>query len=144
MPRYWIITACREHVKNGVEGGFAQACHGKATPLNKMNQGDYVIYYSSKEFFAEKQLCQKFTAVGQIKTGDVYQYAMSESFHPFRIGVEFFNSRDIPIRPLISRLDFIPNKTRWGYPFRWGILEISAHDFQIISECMLDDKKRYV
>jgi hypothetical protein len=28
--KYWITVASKDHVKIGVEEGFAQACHGKA------------------------------------------------------------------------------------------------------------------
>lgn len=47
--KYWIIVASKDHVKNGVADGIAQACHGKSGPLNKMNKGDFVIYYSGKQ-----------------------------------------------------------------------------------------------
>ncbi len=49
--RYWIIVASKDHVKNGASEGIAQGCHGKASPLRRMNKGDYVIYNSGKQFF---------------------------------------------------------------------------------------------
>lgn len=33
-------------IKIGVAGGFAQACHGKKSPLQKMKVGDWLAYYS--------------------------------------------------------------------------------------------------
>ncbi|MGG1220830.1 EVE domain-containing protein, partial [Priestia endophytica] len=27
--RYWVGVASRDHVMKGVQGGFAQLCHGK-------------------------------------------------------------------------------------------------------------------
>jgi hypothetical protein len=39
MTRYWIGVASKEHVQRGVLGGFAQVCHGKAGPLNRMEEG---------------------------------------------------------------------------------------------------------
>jgi len=122
--KYWVIVASKEHVKNGIKGGFAQACHGKATPLRKMSKDDYIIYYSSKEFFTKKDKCQEFTAIGKVKNDNIYQFEMSPSFYPFRLDIEFLKSKDISILPLINDLDFIPNKQKWGYPFRWGILQI--------------------
>ena len=139
--KYWIITASKEHVKTGVKGGFAQACHGKASPLKKMNTGDFVIYYSSKEFFNKKDKCQEFTAIGKVKNDEVYQFEMSPDFCPFRLDIEFFKARDISILPLIDDLEFIPNKQKWGYPFRWGTLQINEHDFKLISNLMFNGKE---
>lgn len=137
--KYWIITASKEHVQDGARGGFAQACHGKSTPLRKMNKGDYVIYYSSKEYFDKKEKCQKFTAIGQVKADEIYQFEMTPEFCPFRIDIDFLESNEISIIPLINELEFIPNKQKWGYPFRWGILEINKHDFELISTLMLNE-----
>lgn len=139
--KYWIITASKEHVKNGVKGGFAQACHGKATPLKKMKTGDFVIYYSSKEFFNKKDKCQEFTAIGKVKNDKVYQFELSPDFCPFRLDIEFFQARDISILPLIDNLELIPNKQKWGYPFRWGTLQINEHDFKLISNLMFNGKE---
>ncbi|PIE78957.1 MAG: EVE domain-containing protein [Candidatus Delongbacteria bacterium] len=135
--KYWIIVASKEHVKNGVKGGFAQACHGKATPLKKMKNGDYIVYYSSKLYFNKNDKCQEFTAIGRVKNDKVYSFQISPEFCPFRIDIEFFKARDISILPLIDDLQFIENKQKWGYPFRWGTLQINEHDFKLISNLML-------
>lgn len=134
---YWIITASKDHVEKGLEGGFAQAGHGKSSPLKKMKRGDSVIFYSSKEYFDKKDKCQEFTAIGKVKSNDIYQVEMTPGFCPFRIDIDFFESKDVPIRPLINELDFIPNKQKWGYPFRWGTIQINQHDFELISNKML-------
>lgn len=137
--KYWIIVASREHVKTGEAGGFAQACHGKATPLKKMQTGDYVIYYSSKKYFNQTDKCQAFTAIGKVKDDHVYQVEMSPTFQPFRIDMEFLPSKEVSILPLIEDLTFIQNKQKWGYPFRWGTLAINEADFQLIAGYMLND-----
>ncbi|WP_302850178.1 EVE domain-containing protein [Polaribacter cellanae] len=102
-----------------------------------MKKGDFVIYYSSKEYFDKKDKCQEFTAIGQVKSNDIYPFEMTPEFCPFRIEIDFLESKDISILPLIDELDFIPNKQKWGYPFRWGTLQIGKHDFQLISKLML-------
>ena len=136
MPKYWIGVASREHVQTGVRKGIAQVCHGKGGPLKRMLPGDWIIYYSPVEKFREKIPCQKFTAIGKIKDNDPYQFCMSENFVPWRRDVNFFKSKDVDINPLIDQLDFIQNKSRWGFPFRWGCLEISEKDFILISNKM--------
>lgn len=102
--------ASRDHVQNGVAGGFAQACHGKASPLRRMRPGDHVMYYSSKEKFGEEAKCQRFTAIGTVKDERVYSRAMSETFVPFRRDVVFEPCQETPIAPLIDQLSFIADK----------------------------------
>ena len=111
--KYWIIVASKDHVQMGVAGGFAQACHGKAQPLKRMQEGDGILYYSSKRHFGKEDKCQAFTAI------------------------TFVDCEETPIANLIELLDFIPNKKAWGYPFRFGILEISENDFKLIASKML-------
>ena len=69
---------------------------------------------------------------------------MNENFCPSRIDIEFFESTDVSILPLIHQLNFISNKSRWGYPFRWGILEIGQNDFDIIADQMLSSREELV
>ncbi len=135
--RYWIGIASKEHVKTGVAGSFCQLCHGKAQPLKRMAVGDGLIYYSSKERFGEDTLCQQFTAIGEVVGSEVYPFEMFPGFVPHRKDIHFFSARDISIRPLIERLSFIKDKTRWGYAFRFGHLEIPKEDFELIASEML-------
>ena len=134
---YWIGVASKDHIKNGVKGGFCQLCHGKEQPLKRMKKGDWIVYYSPKEVFQEKVPCQKFTAIGKVIGEDVYAVEMSPQFVPFRRDIEFIACKEVEIRPLIERLDFIKNKKSWGYSFRYGHLKISEKDFKLISTEML-------
>ncbi|NDU89212.1 MAG: EVE domain-containing protein [Ferrovum sp.] len=135
--RYWIGVASREHVKLGMAGGFSQLCHGKSHPLKRMAVGNWLIYYSPKERFDEAVVCQKFTAIGQVVGEKVYPFEMSPGFIPYRRDVGFLNADDVPIRPLIDQLSFIKDKSRWGYAFRFGHLEIPRPDFEVIATSML-------
>ena len=135
--RYWIGVASKEHVQKGVEGGFCQLCHGKARPLQRMQTGDWIIYYSPKEIFQGKSPCQKFTAIGRVAGDSVYTFEMSPGFVPHRRDIDFINASEVSIRPLIERLSFIKNKHSWGYSFRFGHLEIGREDFSIIADAML-------
>lgn len=135
--KYWIIVASKDHVKNGIAEGIAQACHGKASPLRRMRKGDFIIYYSSKQTMGQPQPCQQFTAIGKVTDEQTYQFQVSEDFCPSRRNIEFLPGIAISILPLIAELDFIPNKKSWGYPFRFGFFEIKQHDFELISSQML-------
>tara|TARA_B100001250_G_C19733454_1_gene759636 strand:+ start:61 stop:492 length:432 start_codon:yes stop_codon:yes gene_type:complete len=134
--KYWIIVASKDHVDTGIAGGFAQACHGKANPLKRMSNGDMIIYYSSKKEFGKNDPYQKFTAIGQISDDEVYEYLTGDNFCPSRIKVNYYHSIDLTIHDIKDQLQFISDKNRWGYPFRWGILEINQHDFELISIMM--------
>ncbi|UII28932.1 EVE domain-containing protein [Fulvivirga maritima] len=137
VTKYWLAVASKDHVKSGITQGIAQTCHGKAAPLKRMKKGDFVIYYSSKQTLGRPEKCQQFTALGKVLDDEVYQYQASEGFCPSRRNIEFLDSSDISILPLIEELEFILNKKSWGYPFRFGFFEINKHDFDLISSQML-------
>lgn len=135
--KYWIVTVSKEHVLNGKEWEIMQACHGKKAPLKRIKKGDYVVFYSSKYKKNDKQSYQKFTAIAKAIDNEIYQVKMFENFEPFRRKVVFWDCVETEIRPLINDLQFIPNKKSWGYPFRYGLLEISKSDFDLITSKML-------
>lgn len=138
--KYWVIVASKDHVEKGISEGFAQACHGKSAPLKRMRKGDFIIYYSSKQTMGKPDKRQNFTAIGQVKNDETYQFQMTADFCPSRRDIEFFEHRDVSILPLIKDLDFIQNKQSWGYPFRFGFFEINKRDFDLISMQMLQQE----
>ena len=141
-PRYFIGVASREHVLRGVDGGFCQLCHGKAAPLKRMRPGDWIAYYSGKESLGGDAPCQRFTALGRVREGEPYPFDMGDGFVPFRRDVDFLPAaREVDIRPLVPGLAFIPDKARWGYPFRRGYLEVGREDFALIARAMLGSKE---
>lgn len=136
MHKYWLAVASREHVKRGIEGGFCQFCHGKATPLKQMSPDDWIIYYSPTEIFGKTPACRKFTAIGKIQEGLPYLFQMSEEFIPWRRNVLFFPAKEVSIEPLIENLSFIYDKKKWGFPFRRGCFSIPFNDFELIANRM--------
>ena len=136
MTRYWVGVVSRDHVQRGVQGGFCQVCHGKKLPLERMDPGDYLVYYSPKQGYGGKELCQAFTALGRVLERPAYPFALSENFVPYRRDVTFLETVDAPIAPLLGRLEFIPDVKNWGYPFRRGLFEMGAADFALISAAM--------
>jgi EVE domain len=135
--KYYIAVASKDHIKNGVEGGFMQANHGKSTSLKKLRTGDWIIFYSPKTYFEKEDKCQCFTAIGEIEDEELYEGVMSAGFYPFRRNVKFYESEETSIIPLIEKLDFILDKKKWGFSFRFGFLEISEKDFLFIKSKML-------
>ena len=138
--KYWIIVASKDHVQRGLAGGFIQANHGKAAPLKRMQTGDWVIFYSPKLEYDRPEKCQCFMAIVRVVDDEVYQQDMGNDFIPFRRKVQFLPSKDVSILPLIDELTFIKDKTHWGAPFRFGMLQIPQEDFQLIASEMVEDK----
>ena len=135
--KYWIAVVSKEHVVNGIDWGIMQVCHGKKAPLKRIKKNDLIVFYSSKIKMQDKVPYQKFTAVAKAIDDEIYQVKMFENFEPFRRKVKFLECQETEIKPLINHLDFIPNKKSWGYPFRYGLLEISKKDFDLITNKML-------
>lgn len=135
--RYWIGVVSQSHVIKGVNGGFAQLCHGKCAPLKRMNVGDWLIYYSPKTDMDSGTSLQKFTAVGQVLGEFVYSFKMSDDFIPFRRDITYLKCNSVSIALLIHRLSFIKDPKKWGYPFRYGHIEITKVDFDIIAQAMM-------
>ena len=109
-PRYWVIVASKNHVQNGVKWGIAQANHGKAAPLRRMQPGDGILYYSPKLEFEGNEKLQAFTAIGQVTGETVYQFDMGGGFIPYRRDVKYFDCQDVSILALIPAMSFIENK----------------------------------
>nr|WP_320160799.1 EVE domain-containing protein [uncultured Methanoregula sp.] len=132
--RYWIIVASEEHVMLGVNGGFAQAGHGKRSGLARMHAGDRIIYYSPKTVFGGNDPLHAFTALGEVADNEIVQVEMSPDFRPFRRKVNYQLTGEVKIEPLIQDLEFIRNKRSWGSAFRFGLLEIQKADFERIEQ----------
>jgi hypothetical protein len=133
-PRFWILVASQEHVKLGVDGGFAQAGHGKRSGIARMHAGDRIIYYSPKVVYGGTEPLQAFTALGEVADDEIVQVEMSPDFKPFRRKVRYDHTGAVKIAPLINDLAFIKNKRSWGSAFRFGMLEIQERDFRRIEK----------
>ncbi|MDR0268032.1 EVE domain-containing protein [Paenibacillus sp.] len=138
--RYWIGVVSEAHVRCGEEGGFAQLCHGKAAPLRRMRQGDWLIYYSPRTEIKGGQALQSFTAIGQVMDDEVYPFKMSDNFIPYRRNIRYFPCQNVKIAGLLDKLSFTKEKASWGYSFRFGQLEINWEDFIIIANAMLGER----
>ena len=136
MTKYFLICASRDHVLKGVEGGFAQAGHGRKDLISKLSKGDWIVFYSSKDKFENGKPLQKFTALGKVTDEDPYQANTTGDFKPYRRNVEFKNVEETEIRSLLEQLTFIKNKKKWGIYLISGFREISKEDFNVINNKM--------
>lgn len=134
--RFWIGVACRDHVRRGQAGGYAQFNHGKAGPARRPRRGDGLVYYSSKESFGGAEPCQRFTALGYVTDDAPVAVEQEPGFVPWRRQVAWAAAREAELKPLVPHLSFIRDKARWGAPFRFGFLEIPAEDFRRVAAAM--------
>ena len=132
----WVAVASAEHVATGRAQGFMQVGHGKGAPLKRLHTGDRIAYYSPVRVFGGKDACQAFTAIGTVRDERVYQGVMAGGFEPFRKDVDWSESDEAPIRPLLDALSFTQGKSNWGYAFRFGLLKVTADDMALIAKAM--------
>jgi predicted RNA-binding protein len=130
--KYWINTVSRSHVEWGMQGGFTQSNHGRIINLRRLSKGDLIVFYSPRTEFRNGEQLQQFTALARVVDEVPYQVAMKPDFHPWRRKVNYLPCKTAPIKPLIEQLKFITDKQKWGFPFRQGLFEIPAEDFQRI------------
>ena len=133
---HWIAVASANHVRRGIAGGFMQVCHGKRAPLARIRPGDGVAYYSPTETFGAKGGLQAFTAIGRVAPGEPYPFDMGGGFVPFRRDVAWDIARPTAIRPLLQVLELTAGRSGWGQVFRFGLVRVSATDFQKIAAAM--------
>jgi hypothetical protein len=138
---YWIGVVSRSHVERGVAGGFAQLNHGKAGPLERMQPGDGLVYYSPRTDFPDGEPVQAFTAIGRVATGAIFQAEEADATF-FRREVRYLPAAEAPIKPLIDDLSFIRSKQHWGAAFRFGFLRVPEEDFARIATAMGRDLAR--
>ena len=136
--KYWINIISKDHVMVGKEGGFVQAGHGKEASVKKLQPDDIMIFYSPKTSLQNGKPVQAFTAIAEIKEQDVYQVVINDDFQPYRKNAKYEYCKEVSIRPLIEKLEFITNKKHWGLRFRLGLFEINQHDFELIYRLMKD------
>jgi hypothetical protein len=134
--RYFINTISRAHVQKGIEGGFTQADHGDDKRLKRIAKGDAIVFYSPRTDFPDGEKLQLFTAIGDVLDEAPYEVEMTPDFKPWRRRLAFRECREAPVQPLIEHLSFIPDKKRWGFPFRRGLFEINQSDFETIAQAM--------
>lgn len=137
----WIAVASAEHARRGRDGwqgaqGFMQVCHGKLAPILRVHPGDRVAYYAPSMTMGGADKCQSFISIGRVRQGEPYAFDMGEGFEPYRRDVDYLSAREASILPLIDHFEFVENRQRWGYKFRFGLFEISDQDMRLIARAM--------
>jgi len=136
---HWIAVACAEHARRGSalpDQGFMQVCHGKCAPLKRVQPGDRVAYYAPTLTMGGKDKCQRFVSIGVVQSGQPYAFDMGGGFVPYRRDVAYVSAREASILPLLDEFEFVTDRARWGYQFRFGLSKVSEHDMNLIANAM--------
>ena len=134
----WIAVASADPARRGrdeMAPGFMQVGHGKLAPLKRVQPGDRVAYYSPTLTMGAKDGFQSFVSIGIVQPGEPYAFDMG-GFVPYRRNVKYVKAKEASILPLLDDFEFVENRSRWGYKFRFGLFTISDHDMRLISGAM--------
>lgn len=138
----WIAVASAEHSRRGRDActdkghGFMQVCHGKRAPLARVQPGDRVAYYAPTVTMGGKDKLQSFVSIGIVHSADPYAFDMGGGFVPYRKDVQYLKAHETPIAPLLDNFEFVQDRQRWGYQFRFGLFKINDHDMLLIANAM--------
>ncbi len=137
----WIAVASADHARRGRDEmlpGFMQVGHGKLAPLKRVKPGDRVAYYAPTVTFGAQDKFQSFVSLGIVQPGEPYAFDMG-GFVPYRRNVSYLPAQEAPILPLLDAFEFVQDRSRWGYKFRFGLFQISNHDMKLIAKAMAAD-----
>ena len=115
-----------------------QVGHGKLAPLKRVQPGDRVAYYSPTVNMGAKDGFQSFASIGIVQPGEPYAFDIG-GFVPYRRDVAYLKAKEAPILPLLDDFEFVENRSRWGYKFRFGLFNISDPDMRLIARAMQVD-----
>ncbi len=138
----WITVASAEHARRGrdactdAQSGFMQVCNGKRTPLARIQPGDRVAYYAPSLTMGGKDKLQSFVSIGIVQPVEPYSFDVGGGFIPFRRDVKYVKAIETPIAPLLDDFEFVEDRQRWGYKFRFGLFKINDHDMRLIAQAM--------
>ena len=138
----WITVASAEHARRGCavpQRGFMQVCHGKCAPLKRVAPGDRVAYYAPTITMGGKDKLQSFVSIGVVQAGEPYAFDMGGGFVPYRRDVRYVSAQEAPIVPLLEHFEFVEDRARWGYKFRFGLFKVSDADMRLIAGAMRAD-----
>ena len=104
--------------------------------------GDVVIFYSEGTTFRAGERLQAFTAIGRVAGKEPFQTRVTDTQIPWRRRVEYLDSEEASILPLVAELSFITDKANWGAALKGGFIEIGDADATRIAQAMKADLGR--
>jgi len=137
----WIAVACAAHARGlrRARPGLYAGVPWQERALRRVVPGDRVAYYSPTVTMGGTDKLQAFVSIGLVNPGEVYPCDMGGGFVPFRRDVAYVPAREAPFAPLLDSLEFVEDRSRWGYKFRFGLFAVSDVDMLRIAQAMQAD-----
>ena len=95
-----------------------------------------MAYYAPTLRMGQPERCQCFVSIGVVGEGEPYAFDMGGGFVPWRRDVRYLQRKRGTIQPLLDQFEFVQDRQRWGYKFRFGLFAISDHDMRLIAQTM--------
>jgi len=133
---HWIGVAARDHVDQGVAGGFCMFAHGKHTAAKRLAPGDRFAYYAPMTGMGVGEMVRAFVAIGEILDMPPVQHSMGEAGTGWGRSARYFAGHQADIYPLLGQLSFVTNPAHWGMYFRKSLFKIDGDDFGLIAHAM--------
>lgn len=137
MQRYWVSKAAQEHVDIVRDKGYTQVNMGPREPLENMNIGDWILYFSPTMYYEQDEpSIQKFTGIASVTGSRVYPQG-NQYPDRWRRDVDFHPC--IPHHPIhfVGKVSFLPEVENWMEIFLQPIFEIPRIDFIIVAGTIL-------
>ncbi len=137
MRRYWVCNAAQEHVHIVRDKGYTQINMGPREPLEKMNVGDWILYYSSTYYFEDpRPNCQKFTGIACVNSTRIYPQSNKHPDH-WRRNVDFYQCMPHHPEHFVSKVSFLPPEKNWKKILQQPVFEILRNDFIFIAQTIV-------
>lgn len=137
IPLYWLKSAALEHVHIVRDKGYTQVNMGPKEPLEKMNCGDWILYYSPTIYFEQENTpCQKFTGISCLTDQHIYPQDPKNPVR-WRRNVEYFHCIPHHAEQFHQHVDFLKQHKNWTDAFTSPVFEISQNDFLTIAHKIL-------
>ncbi len=143
MRHYWVCNAAQEHVHIVRDKGYTQINMGPREPLEKMNVGDWILYYSPTYYFEDSvPNCQKFTGIACVNDTRIYPQGNKNPDH-WRRNVDFYQCVPHHAKHFIGKVDFLSPEKSWKKVLQQPVFEIVRNDFIFIAQTIasVDDTK---
>ncbi len=141
--RYWIAVVPKVGVERCLAGGVAMFAHGRFAPVNRVQPGDWLAYYSPRTVLKGGDEVRAFTAIGKFKDRAPYEAEMMPGRVGWRRDIAFEKTaKEAGVYPLLDQLSFIKDRQHWGLFFHRSIFAVPRDDFALIAKAMGLDPKR--
>ena len=113
-----------------------QVCHGKAAPLGRGSSPATASSTTRRPTLRREGPAAGLHGDRQVRDGEPYQEDMGGGFAPFRRDVELGTAEEVPIRPLLGRLQFTPARRTGAISCASAYSKFPEHDMDCIAAAM--------